>query len=172
MSDLPLFDQPYTARQLYGDKVLDVKMLDTSKEKLDQLDEKMSEHQEAIFNLLRLHPAGLGATQVAQELNIPLLSARPAMTILKRKGKIFDTGVRRTIGKTSKEAVMTSYKERADQSLIGSGQLARTSEARLEEVLGLKRFIEETVVAQWNWPMSPSLQKVLDHINNRIKDIS
>lgn len=169
MSDGPLFETPI--RDTYGDKTLDVKMVDTSREKLDAMDNAMAETQERILNMLDKHPEGLGATQVAELLSLPLLSARPAMTILKRKGLVFDTGVRRLIGKRSKEAVMTSHKEHADPELIGSGQLARTADARIEELLDLKGYINREKTSGWGWGNSPFVTHLLEKIDQRVKDI-
>lgn len=171
MTNGPLFEAA-PIRATYGDNTLDVKMVDTSRDKLDVLDAKMDETSDLIMGLMKSNPIGLGATQVAKALKMPLLTIRPAMTILKRKGRLFDTGRRNPIGETSREALLTSYEQYADPALIGSGQLARTKEARLEELLNLKRYLNEQRTSGWGWGNSPFVLNLLTRIDNRIKDLS
>lgn len=162
--------QAPTIRETYGDRTLDSKMVDTSRDALDVLDAEMAETQKAVLAIIRQHPNGIGACQVAEAMEKSILSIRPCMTILKRKGIIFDTGRRRDIGKRSKEALMTSCKEKADPSLIGSGQLARTSEAKAEALLELKRWMHAEMERN-SWAASPFTVRILDKIDLMVKEV-
>jgi hypothetical protein len=164
------FSQP-TIRETYGDRVLDSKMVDTSRDVLDALDAEMPETQKAVMEVMDANPIGIGAYQVAEILNKSILSIRPCMTILKRRGLIFDTGRRRTIGKRSKEALMTSSKEHADPALVGSGQLARTSEARVDALLELKDWIVLNNTLKGGWWLREDGKDILAKIDAIVQEI-
>lgn len=151
-------------RQLYGDHTLDEKMVDTSRDALDGIGANMSETKRKVLELLKKHPLGLTGSEVAKELDLSLLSARPPLTMLKRAGLVFDTGNRRESAWGTKEAVITAFKQHASQELINSGQLGRTQEARVEALLEIKHWILAQTCAN-GWAATPFTNQILDKLD-------
>lgn len=153
-------------RSTYGDTTLDAKLADTSKAVLDGMDEKMTVTQTRIMKLLDCYPEGLTGSEVAFRIGLGLLSARPPITILKRAGKVFDTGLRRKNQWGKMEAVVTSSRAHADSKRIGAGTLYRNDEAVVVELLDLKQFLALINSAQHGYT---SMTDIAAEIDRRVK---
>jgi hypothetical protein len=80
--------------------------VDTSIEAAEHIGTRAATLREAVLLVLRRHPDGLTADEVAGLLRKTVLGIRPRLTELKRMGRVRDSGLRRENRSGRRAAVM------------------------------------------------------------------